>query len=122
MAKQITQLKLNLDNKWMQGSPKFADPLGYESAVARPAWINKVNQPPIEALLYGSWGWSRDNTEVTAHVVFLPDADTTGTTSTDHCPNGICLSCQFKDHWNKLVTGPSKAIPWCMWYINPSNT
>ena len=118
---RLTQLKLHLDDKWMQ--EKFADPLGYDAAVNRPAWINKFNQPPIEALLYGSWGWSSDGTEVTAHLEFLPTAATDGIENgTAHCRNGVCLACQFKDHWNKLVTGPNMAIPWCHWYIDYPNT
>jgi hypothetical protein len=107
-----------------EGDHKFADPLGYMTDVDRKAWINKVNQPPIEALLYGSWGWSSDSKEVTAHVVFLPDTaeKQDGTDPATDCPNGKCLKCQFKDHWNKLVTGPGKAIPWCHWYIDYPNT
>jgi hypothetical protein len=38
---QLTQLKLHLDDKWMQ--EKFVDPLGHLPEVARPAWINKFN-------------------------------------------------------------------------------
>ena len=44
-GEQLAQLKLHLDDKWMQneGGHKFADPLGYKTDVDRPAWINKVN-------------------------------------------------------------------------------
>ena len=114
------QLRMNLDDNWMREG--FADPLGHRAEVARPAWINKFNQPPIEALLYGSWGWSTDGTEVTAHLVFLPDMDDTPDVPHDNCPNNVCLKCQFMDHNNVLVTGAGLPIPWCHWYIDYQNT
>ncbi len=99
----------------------YSNPYGYEASVGRPAWIMKTAHPPIEALLYGSWGWSTDGNETSAHIVFHPDMETDATRVVAD-DGQSWLTCEFRDHNNVTVTGQDMPVPWCNWKINYENT
>ena len=113
MREGVAQLKMQLadfytDNNfankdgWMQHATAASLPSG--SVITDEtfsAWIAKDKHPDIETLLYGSWGWSTDLENVTAHVLFHPES-----------------KCEFMDHNNVTVTGADNMVPWCEWRVD----
>ena len=106
IEKTTAQLTLNLDDKWKDGG--FANPDAWKpvggAANKNATLIAKAEHPPINALFFGSWGWSTDGKNVNAHLLLHPED-----------------KCEFRDHNNKTVTGDNanpKHIPWCTWKIN----
>ena len=81
MTDGVHQLKINLDDSYLDDN--FANPEGWRETSTTnsvaittdtyAAWISKWEQPDIETLLYGSWGWSTDRENVTAHILLHPE-------------------------------------------------
>lgn len=108
IEKTTAQLTMSMDDKWLEGG--FADPTAWEPETdggatgaenTKATLIGKGKHPPINALFFGSWGWSTDGKNHNAHLLLHPED-----------------KCDFRDHNNETVTGDDTHIPWCTWKID----